>query len=303
MQINFYDKNGKPTAYTEDGIHIYLFSGEAVGYLDGDSVFSYLGVHLGWFEDNWIRDHSGNCVFFTDETTGGGPVRPTRGVKPLKSVKSEKPTKGIRQVKPVKAGKSLFWSRLTAKSFFHQRPHGWPRQHRRNPKETCQKEKSMKQQCHISFVYGSWLVLFCGMAYFLFRGEYLDGCLWAFLVGVFLWLYIRYFPSLSRYMGYGSVEDNAPNNIQPINARVVLYTGVGCPFCPIVRRRLRELQHSMGFELEESDVTLRPELIKRKGIRALPVIEVGDRQWIGNATSDQLVTFIAENSSSGSPVR
>jgi hypothetical protein len=124
MQINFYDKTGKPTAYTEDRIHIYLFSGEAVGYLDGDSVFSYTGVHLGWFEDDWIRDHSGNCAFFTDETSGGGPVRPSRGTKPLKSVKSAKPAKGVKQVKPAKPGKSLFWSRLSGKQFFHQKPGG-----------------------------------------------------------------------------------------------------------------------------------------------------------------------------------
>ena len=117
MQTNFYDRDGKPTAYTEDGIHIYLFTGEAVAYLDGDSVFTYPGIHLGWFEDNWIRDHTGNCVFFTDETSGGGPVRPTRGAKPLKSVKSERPAKGIKQVRPAKAGKSLFWSKLSGALF------------------------------------------------------------------------------------------------------------------------------------------------------------------------------------------
>jgi hypothetical protein len=53
----------------------------------------------------------------------------------------------------------------------------------------------------------------------------------------------------------------------------------------------------MGFELKEIDVTLRPEVLIHKGIRALPVIEVGTTQWIGNATSDQLVTWIIKNSS------
>jgi hypothetical protein len=124
MQKTFYDKNGRPTAYSEDEIHIYLFNGEAVGYLDGDSVFSYSGTHLGSYEDNWIRDHSGNCVFFTDETSGGGPVRPARGVKPLKSVKSAKPVKGVKQVKSAKAGKSLSWSKLSGEPFFRQKPHG-----------------------------------------------------------------------------------------------------------------------------------------------------------------------------------
>ena len=120
MQTVFYDKTGNPTAYTEDGIHIFLFSGKPVAYLEGDSVFSFTGVHLGWYEDHWVRDHKGNCVFFTDETTGGGPVRPSPGTKPLKSVKSQIPRKGVRQVRPTKAGKSLFWSVLSGAPFFRQ---------------------------------------------------------------------------------------------------------------------------------------------------------------------------------------
>jgi len=34
-----------------------------------------------------------------------------------------------------------------------------------------------------------------------------------------------------------------------------------------------------------------------KGIRALPVIEIGNARWVGNATSQQLAQFIAANSS------
>ena len=30
----FYDNHGRPTAYTEDDVHIYLFTGEPVAYLD-----------------------------------------------------------------------------------------------------------------------------------------------------------------------------------------------------------------------------------------------------------------------------
>jgi glutaredoxin len=153
----------------------------------------------------------------------------------------------------------------------------------------------MKQQCHISFIYGSWFVLLCGLIFHVIKGDYLQACFWILFIALFLWLYVRYFPSLSRLMGYGSVEDTPPKNIQHVSTKVILYTGIGCPFCPIVKRRLTELQQKMGFELKEIDVTLKPEVIMNKGIRALPVIEVGEAQWIGNATSDQLVTFIANN--------
>jgi hypothetical protein len=153
----------------------------------------------------------------------------------------------------------------------------------------------MKQQCHISFVYGSWLILACGFVLYLIYGNILQAGIWACLVVLFLWLYVRHFPALSRYMGYGSVEDRPPKEIQRVHTKVILYTGLGCPFCPLVTSRLKALQSRMGFELHETDVTFKPELLISTGIRALPVVEVGQGRWIGNATSEQLATFITSN--------
>jgi glutaredoxin len=109
-------------------------------------------------------------------------------------------------------------------------------------------------------------------------------------------LYVRYFPSVSRYLGYGSVEDHAAKDVRPANAKVMLYTGLGCPFCPLVKKRLEDLRKRMGFELNETDITLKPDVLIAKGIRALPVVEVGEFRWVGNATSEQLAAFIASNS-------
>jgi glutaredoxin len=156
-------------------------------------------------------------------------------------------------------------------------------------------ETPMKQQCHISFVYSSWSILFCGFLFYMIRGDILQAVLWMFFVAFFLWLYVRYFPSLSRFMGYGSVADQPATDIQHASGQVILYTGLGCPFCPLVKRRLNELQSRMGFQLTEIDVTLKPNLLIAKGIRALPVVEVGKAQWVGNATSQQLASFIANN--------
>ena len=155
----------------------------------------------------------------------------------------------------------------------------------------------MKQQCHIVFFYGSWLILVCGLLFLLVQGNILQAILWACFVAFFLWIYVRSFPSLSRYMGYGSVADQPAKDIRLSNARVYLYTGLGCPFCPLVRRRLNELQSTMGFELNETDVTFKPQLLIAKGIRALPVVEVGSARWVGNATSHQLASFITSNTS------
>lgn len=117
MALDLYSHSGEPIAYTEDGQHIYLFSGAPVAYLDGDAVYSFSGNHIGWFEDGWIRDLKGGCVLFTDGAQGG-PVRPVKHVKPVKGVKHVKPVKGVKQVKSVKAIKSLSWSPLSGKQFF-----------------------------------------------------------------------------------------------------------------------------------------------------------------------------------------
>jgi glutaredoxin len=153
----------------------------------------------------------------------------------------------------------------------------------------------MKQQCNIAFIYGSWFILLCGLVFYLIQGNVLQAVLWVFFIALFLWLYVRYFPSISRFMGYGSVADQQATNVQPSHVKVIFYTGLGCPFCPLVKRRLHELQSRMGFELSEIDITLKPDVLIAKGIRALPVVEVAEARWVGNATSEQLATFIAGN--------
>ena len=153
----------------------------------------------------------------------------------------------------------------------------------------------MKQQCNIAFIYGSWFILLCGLVFYLIQGDVLQAVLWVAFIALFLWLYVRYFPSVSRFMGYGSVADQQATNVQPSHVKVIFYTGLGCPFCPLVKRRLHELQSRMGFELSEIDITLKPDVLIAKGIRALPVVEVAEARWVGNATSEQLATFIAGN--------
>ncbi len=153
----------------------------------------------------------------------------------------------------------------------------------------------MKQQCHISFIYFSWLILAGGLVFHLLHDNYLQAGLWVFFIVLSLWLYVRYFPVISRYMGYGSVEDRPAAQVVRTAAKVTLYTGLGCPFCPLVRRRLQELESRMGFDLDEVDVTLKPDLLISKGIRALPVAELGGAHLVGNATSEQLAAFIAEH--------
>lgn len=154
----------------------------------------------------------------------------------------------------------------------------------------------MKQQCYLFSVWSTWLIL---PALAIFMGIFTGwwAAILVLLAGVFAQiLYVRTFPKVSRWLGYGSVEDVAGQPLiqgGPIS-KVTLYTASVCPFCPIVRRRLAELQRAMGFELSEADITFQPALIREKGIRSVPVIEKDGRYWTGNATTAQLVSFLTD---------
>lgn len=153
----------------------------------------------------------------------------------------------------------------------------------------------MEQRCHLAAVWLTWIGI---PLLAIVVGVRLG---WAPAGAVFLVcmvgqvLYVRWFPHLSRWMGYGSVADVAAERaLVPEGGlqRVRLYTANVCPFCPIVKRRLAELQRQTGFEIEEVDVTFRPDVIRAKGLRSVPVVEANGRLLVGNVTSAQLADFL-----------
>ncbi|MGL4874001.1 MAG: 4-fold beta flower protein [Clostridium sp.] len=105
----FYNQRGRAICYTEDNEHIFLFSGEPVAYINGNSVYGFNGEHLGWFENGWILDHVCYYKYFSEIATGG-PVKPVKHVKPVKCVKRVRPVKCVKRVRPVKCVKHLRWS-------------------------------------------------------------------------------------------------------------------------------------------------------------------------------------------------
>jgi hypothetical protein len=119
MDLTYYDAHGTPIAYTDDGDAIFLFTGQPAGYHDSDSVYSFGGKHLGWFEDGLIRDNNGHVAFFT-ERAAGGPAKPITKIKPIKGIKQIMPIRGIKQIKPIRAINSLSWSPLSGVLFFSQ---------------------------------------------------------------------------------------------------------------------------------------------------------------------------------------
>ena len=158
---------------------------------------------------------------------------------------------------------------------------------------------AMKQQCYLAVIYLNWLLLATGLVYLSFTHRYALAGAWLIALPLALYAYIRYFPLASQAMGYGTVDDKPADHLgsavlqnEGPPLKVTLYTALGCPFCPIVERRLREMQARMKFEIYKVDVTLRPDLLTSRGIRAVPVVEVDSRRIEGNATTEQLSKLI-----------
>lgn len=150
----------------------------------------------------------------------------------------------------------------------------------------------LKQECPLAFVVLAWAMYIVGIPVLFLLGQVGTLLLWIVLAPAAMWAYIHWFPSISRFMGYGRVDDRpaATGTRSPVD--VTLYTALGCPFCPIVKRRLNELEPKLGFHVREVDVTARPGILISKGIWSVPVVEVGERLIVGNATSEQLANLI-----------
>ncbi len=154
-------------------------------------------------------------------------------------------------------------------------------------------KRLLPQECPLVFLYLTWALYGAGLIYFPVVGEWMLGGVWLIAVPLALWGYGRIFPRISQYLGYGPVDDVAASRLPPSRQTVTMYGSLGCPFCPIVEERLRVLETGMGFELRHVDITLKPELVRSKGIRSVPVVEVDDRRIVGHATTQELVDLIA----------
>jgi len=151
----------------------------------------------------------------------------------------------------------------------------------------------MKQQCSMWLIYVNWVVYLGGLMYLVGIGNDLVAAIWLLLLPLGMRAYTRLFPMISMYLGYGDVSDKRNRGViyPQVKAKVQFYTAAGCPFCPLVEERLARLQRQMGFQLETVHVTYRPELLAR-GIRAVPVVTVDDRQLVGHATTEDLAALI-----------
>lgn len=158
------------------------------------------------------------------------------------------------------------------------------------------------QQCNVPGLALSWLAFPAGIVYFSMQRNWAGAMLWTVGMISLRWALFHYFPSLSRFLGYGRVDDTPAVQVKRAPVEVTFYSFFSCPFCPIVLQRLKDLQRQMDFILTTVDVTLKPQLLVQKGILAVPVVEVGANRLVGNATTAALAAMIeqAQPSSAGS---
>ena len=136
-------------------------------------------------------------------------------------------------------------------------------------------------------IYLSWILYLGGLVYLVSTSRWIFAGVWLILVPVVQWLYIREFPRLSGALGYGRITDE-PAATAPSTATIRFYTALGCPFCPLMEQRLAAL----GVPFEKIDVTLRPDLLAAKGIRSVPVVEVGGRFLTGLVSTKDLAEAV-----------
>lgn len=109
----FYDRTGQPVASKDAASDvIYAWSGKPVAILDDESLFGFDGRHVGWFMDGWVRDHHGDCMYFTDGAIGGPARPPTVAPKRAQGAREAPPAHEPMHRRPLRPARTLVWSNV-----------------------------------------------------------------------------------------------------------------------------------------------------------------------------------------------
>lgn len=118
MSLEFYDATGRAYAYSNDGVTLYTYAGTPIAYFYSDSVYSYQGEHLGFFQDWCIWDNEGGCLLFAPAASRSSPPKPTLKPIPRKAAKKHPPLKWAKRSEPVKHPPKHNWSWHPASAIF-----------------------------------------------------------------------------------------------------------------------------------------------------------------------------------------
>jgi len=120
------------------------------------------------------------------------------------------------------------------------------------------------QKCTVRSLYVSAVVFVTGyvlgLIFFAYSANWIALLLWMILLPSLKWAYLRHFRRIAKWRGYGSLDDKLPTVVENAPVEVTFYSLIGCPFCPIVEKRLEALQKDMGFTLTTVNLTLKPQI-------------------------------------------
>ena len=107
QEISLYDSTGEAVAYidTDNDMNIYLWRGEPVAYLDGQSIYGFNGKHLGWLKKGILRDNNGYAVGFME-----GATNKLTKLEGLKGLQRLEPLKSLQRLEPLEPLEKSQWA-------------------------------------------------------------------------------------------------------------------------------------------------------------------------------------------------
>jgi len=104
-------KSGEVYAWLDrDNGRIIGVRGGHMAFINGDAIYNWRGQHVGWWEDDHIRDAEGRVALFLRRAKGLGPVMPRIASAPRKPIVAHVPIKPPCAPKPVKADRAAVWA-------------------------------------------------------------------------------------------------------------------------------------------------------------------------------------------------
>lgn len=64
----------------------------------------------------------------------------------------------------------------------------------------------MRQQCSLVNIYLNWLLYLAGAGFWFWRRDWVALVVWVISLPVFMVTYLRVFPKISRFLGYGEIK-------------------------------------------------------------------------------------------------
>lgn len=127
-QVTLYDNNKEAIAYIDydDERTIYLWDGTPVAYLvsenktiDGDEVFGFNGICLGWYYEGILYDYNGYVVGAKKGIIKGSINTTATHIEKIKSIKHIKPIKHIHHVSLAQHVFTNKWSETDLTTFLN----------------------------------------------------------------------------------------------------------------------------------------------------------------------------------------